>query len=348
MTGSTSLRLVLASGTAFAALCALPGAAFAQTTRQRSDHAPAATPTGAATPADDQGDRPAGKDIIVTGSRIKQDPNNSALPLHDHHQQGPEPRRHQQPRAADLVPRQQRQRRGQSGVELRRRHRRARGTNGLSAANLRGQGSAVDAGPAQRPPRRRARPPGLGGRRQPDPVRRDRPDRSAQGRRVGDLRHRRDRRRDQLHHQDQFHRHRRRRVHRHHPRQATRRSIACRARSATASSTSRASTSWPSVSKSWNKALFGRDRDFVNGNQPNRGLSIDTRGTPIATAFPINPTGATASASRQGGTLLGGTTARPRSTGPASSSPARRRWRPAASIRCACPAAPAAIRSMAA
>ena len=32
------------------------------------------------------------------------------------------------------------------------------------------------------------------------------------------------------------------------------------------------------------------DRDFVNGNQPNRGLSIDTRGTPIATAFPMAPT----------------------------------------------------------
>ena len=58
------------------------------------------------------------------------------------------------------------------------------------------------------------------------------------------------------------------------------------------------------VSKSWNGALFGRDRDFVNGNQPTRGLSIDTRGTPIATVFPI-----TASAAGvgiiQGGTLFG-------------------------------------------
>jgi iron complex outermembrane recepter protein len=62
-----------------------------------------------------------------------------------------------------------------------------------------------------------------------------------------------------------------------------------------------------SVSKSWNSALFGSDRDFVNGNQPNRGLSIDTRGTPIATAFPINPT-ATGIGITQGlGTLLGGT-----------------------------------------
>ena len=60
------------------------------------------------------------------------------------------------------------------------------------------------------------------------------------------------------------------------------------------------------VSKSWNGALFGKDRDFVNGNQPNRGLSIDTRGTPIATAFPINPTAAGIGIS-QGGTLLGNT-----------------------------------------
>ncbi|MXP29267.1 TonB-dependent receptor [Porphyrobacter algicida] len=41
-----------------------------------------------------------------------------------------------------------------------------------------------------------------------------------------------------------------------------------------------------SVSKSWNGILRGSDRAFVNGNQPNRGLSIDTRGTPIATIFP--------------------------------------------------------------
>jgi iron complex outermembrane receptor protein len=41
------------------------------------------------------------------------------------------------------------------------------------------------------------------------------------------------------------------------------------------------------VSYSWNQILRGRDRSFVNGNQPNRGLSIDTRGTPIATAFGI-------------------------------------------------------------
>ncbi len=59
------------------------------------------------------------------------------------------------------------------------------------------------------------------------------------------------------------------------------------------------------VSKSWNGALNGSDRSFVNGNQPLRGLSIDTRGTPIATAFPINPTAAGVGIT-QGGTLLGG------------------------------------------
>lgn len=62
-----------------------------------------------------------------------------------------------------------------------------------------------------------------------------------------------------------------------------------------------------SVSYSTTGVLFGADRDFVNGNQPNRGLSIDTRGTPIATAFPINPTAALVGIT-QGGTLLGGTT----------------------------------------
>ena len=59
-----------------------------------------------------------------------------------------------------------------------------------------------------------------------------------------------------------------------------------------------------SVSYATSGILFGRDRDFVNGNQPNRGLSIDTRGTPIATAFPINPSAAGVGII-QSGTLLG-------------------------------------------
>ncbi len=59
------------------------------------------------------------------------------------------------------------------------------------------------------------------------------------------------------------------------------------------------------VAYSWNQILRGSDRSFVNGNQPNRGLSVDTRGTPIATAFPLNPS----ASFFPDGTLLGGTTA---------------------------------------
>ena len=58
------------------------------------------------------------------------------------------------------------------------------------------------------------------------------------------------------------------------------------------------------VSYSWNRILKGNERDFVNGNQPNRGLSIDTRGTPIATAF--NTAGN--AFQTPGGTLLTGLT----------------------------------------
>jgi len=36
-----------------------------------------------------------------------------------------------------------------------------------------------------------------------------------------------------------------------------------------------------------NKALRGDERDFVNTFQPNRGLSVDTRGTPFAGLFPL-------------------------------------------------------------
>ena len=61
------------------------------------------------------------------------------------------------------------------------------------------------------------------------------------------------------------------------------------------------------VSRSVSDILNGSQRAFVNGNQPSRGLSIDTRGTPIATAFAINPTAAGVGIT-QGGTLLGGTT----------------------------------------
>ncbi len=41
------------------------------------------------------------------------------------------------------------------------------------------------------------------------------------------------------------------------------------------------------VSYSWNKALRGDQRDFVNTFQPDRGLSVDTRGTPFGTFIPL-------------------------------------------------------------
>lgn len=58
------------------------------------------------------------------------------------------------------------------------------------------------------------------------------------------------------------------------------------------------------VSYSWNKILRGSDRSFVNAFQPERGLSVDTRGTPVATLFNI---GANAQ-QNPGGTLLTGLT----------------------------------------
>lgn len=63
---------------------------------------------------------------------------------------------------------------------------------------------------------------------------------------------------------------------------------------------------WGTISWSDNKALDGADRAWVNGFQPNKGLSIDTRGTPFATVFPLNasPTGIGANPN---GSLLGGT-----------------------------------------
>ena len=89
MFASTSLRTVLFSGTAFAALAlALPGAAFAQVPDEETTTQPANTPTTAETP-DEGADitsttadtARANEAIVVTGSRIRQDPNRSALPL---------------------------------------------------------------------------------------------------------------------------------------------------------------------------------------------------------------------------------------------------------------------------
>lgn len=63
------------------------------------------------------------------------------------------------------------------------------------------------------------------------------------------------------------------------------------------------------VSYSWNGLLRGSQRDFVNGNQPNRGLSIDTRGTPQATIFNIGAYApATPNGNSHGPTLTNGLT----------------------------------------
>ncbi|MES2128109.1 MAG: TonB-dependent receptor [Pseudomonadota bacterium] len=62
------------------------------------------------------------------------------------------------------------------------------------------------------------------------------------------------------------------------------------------------------VADSENKALFGKDRDFVNTFQPNRGLSVDTRGTPYATVFATSLADTVLSRkSNTGPTLPGGT-----------------------------------------
>ena len=71
-----------------------------------------------------------------------------------------------------------------------------------------------------------------------------------------------------------------------------------------------------SVSRSVANILNGADRKFVNGNQPNRGLSIDTRGTPIATIF---PNGINARFAPNGSILTGVTLVEPGTTNPAAS-----------------------------
>jgi iron complex outermembrane receptor protein len=86
MFSATQIRALLFTGTAIAGLAgAMPAAAIAQVSDPESTTQPANTPTGAETP--DQGSEitdtseDAGEEIVVTGSRIRRDPNNSPLPL---------------------------------------------------------------------------------------------------------------------------------------------------------------------------------------------------------------------------------------------------------------------------
>ena len=77
-------KAVLLSGAAFAGL-SLSAAAAAQVTDPEDTTPPAVTPTGAATPNEGAevtvAEEGAGEAIVVTGSRIRRDPNDSPLPL---------------------------------------------------------------------------------------------------------------------------------------------------------------------------------------------------------------------------------------------------------------------------
>ena len=81
----TSSRLFLISGTALLALATtMPFAASAQTVPDANTTQEAATPTGAAVPVTDATGSAKGAEVgevVVTGSRIRQNPNNSAAPL---------------------------------------------------------------------------------------------------------------------------------------------------------------------------------------------------------------------------------------------------------------------------
>ena len=299
----SSLKLILASGTAFAALaCALPAAAQVTTTDTTQE---AATPTGAQLPQDETA-ADDGKGIIVTGSRLRQDPNNSALPL-------------------QIVTPAELSRNGISSPEqlimfLSTNGSGAdnlasngdvtsgaqRGTNGLSAANLRGQGSAATLVLLNG---RRVAAHGLTGSAvdvnqipfaaiERVEVLKDGASAIYGTDAIGGV--------------INF---------------ITKKDFQGVSLSGFTDITEQGDSPiyrlsgtvgygdldeqgfnvMGAVSKTWRGVLYGADRDFVNGNQPSRGLSVDTRGTPIATAFPINNTAAGVGIT-QNGTLLGSTT----------------------------------------
>ena len=289
MLAFTPLRSILFSGTAFAALvCAGTAPAWAQPSTPEDTTAPAATPTGAQTPATDADgtDAEDENEILVTGSRIRQDPNNSALPLQIITNAEVERNGISSPEQlmmylttngsgadnlasnADVV----------TGAQ--------RGTNGLSSANLRGQGNAATLVLLNG---RRVAAHGLSGSAvdinqipftaiERVEVLRDgasaiygtdavggvinfitRTDYEGFGiQAFTDIAEEGDHTINRL--------------------------------SAIAGYGDLDDDGFNimgAVGHSWIPLLRGSSRDFVNGNQPNRGLSIDTRGTPIATAFNI-------------------------------------------------------------
>jgi iron complex outermembrane receptor protein len=276
------MKLALAAGTAMAALsCAMAGAAIAQTVPDSGTTPAATTPTGAATPTAADA-----SEIIVTGSRIKRDPNDSSLPLQivttqDFKREGinsPEQLisylstngngADNLASNSDIV----------TGAQ--------RGTNGLSAANLRGQGSASTLVLLNG---RRVAAHGLQGSavdvNQIPFAAIDRVEVLKDGASaiygtdaIGGVINfitKTNFQGVQLTGFTDITQHGGGNIHR---------------LSATAGYGDLVTQNFNvmgAISKSWNGILNGSDRDFVNGNQPNRGLSIDTRGTPIATAFPI-------------------------------------------------------------
>lgn len=302
MAGNSSLKTLFFSGAALVALGA-SAPAFAQVADGTTEEA--ATPTGAQVPVSEREQtREDERDILVTGSRLRQDPNNSALPL-------------------QIVTTQEMQRNGISSPEQLIMYLSTngsgadnlasnsdvtsgaqRGTNGLSAANLRGQGSSATLVLLNG---RRVAAHGLTGSAvdvnqipfaalERVEVLKDGASAiygtDAVGGVINFITKKNFRGLDVSGFTD-----------------ITQEGDAPIYRlSATAGwgdLETQGFNVMGAVSKSWNGVLYGRDRDFVNGNQPNRGLSIDTRGTTVATAFPINPTAAGVGIT-QGGTLLGG------------------------------------------
>jgi len=280
----STFRTFLVSGTAFIALtigAAQP--AFAQGTDAQETQ-PATTPTGAAAPSQDQEGE--GNNVFVTGSRLRQDPNNSALPLQIITNQeitrngisSPEqlisflPSNATGPdnlaSNADVV----------TGAQ--------RGTNGLSSANLRGQGnsatlvllngrrvaahglqgSAVDVNqiPFSAIERIEILKDGASAIYGTDAIggvinfitRTDFEGISVQG--FSDI-----------------------------TEEGGGNIYRLSGIVGYGDLDEQGFNVMAAVSYSWNRILRGSDRDFVNGNQPNRGLSIDTRGAPVASIFNI-------------------------------------------------------------
>lgn len=301
MRASKSLKMLLWSGVAGSCLVAMPGVGYAQVVGSEGTTQPADTPTGAQLP-EEQVEEESGV-ILVTGSRIRQDPNNSALPLQIVTNEEIQRNSISNPEQlisflpsngtgadnlasnSDVV----------SGAQ--------RGTNGLSAANLRGQGSAstlvllnnrrvaahglqgsavdVNQIPFAAIERIEVLKDGASAIYGTDAIggvinfitRTDYQGFGVNG--FADI-----------------------------TEQGGGNIYRASAIAGYGDLDSQGFNIMGSVSYSWNKILRGSDRAFVNGNQPNRGLSIDTRGTPIATVFNI---GANASQT-PAGTLLTGLT----------------------------------------